>query len=31
MERKNVPTNRLHLESKNRNLGLTIILQEIVS
>ena len=31
MEQKNTPTNRLHLENKNRNLGLTIILQEIFS
>ena len=31
MEQKNVPTNRLHLENKNRNLGLTIILQELFS
>ena len=31
MERKYVPINRLHLENKNRNLSLTIILQEIIS
>ena len=31
MEQKKVPTNRLHLENKNRNLSLTIILQEIIS
>ena len=31
MERENVPINRLHLENKNRNLSLTIILQEIIS
>ena len=31
MEQKNTPTNRLHLENKNGNLGLTIILQEIFS
>ena len=31
MEQKNTPTNRLHLENKNRNVGLTIILQEVFS
>ena len=30
MERKKVPTNRLHHENQNRILSLTIILQEII-